>query len=83
MKEKSVLNSKKFAAFFVSLAVIAGVLVVALVYRTQMNVWTSVFASIGMLAICSLAIGYILGQAGLDKFLSSVKEVVYDKKDLE
>lgn len=75
---KTVFNSKKFAAFIVSISIIASVLIVALVYKPELNAWTAGFMMIGLLGLCSVSIGYILGQASLDKFLSKIGEVVKD-----
>ena len=64
-------NSKKFVAFFISLAVLAGILVTALL--TQSFVWAmALFMSIGILGIVCLVLGYILSQKKLD----SVKEIM-------
>jgi len=69
--EKTPLASKKFIAFFFSLLVLAGVLVTALL--TQTFGWAMVaFMSVGILGVCTLAIGYILPQAALDKFIRGV-----------
>jgi len=66
--EKTPLKSKKFIAFFFSLLVLAGILVTALL--TQTFGWTMVvFMSIGIFAVGFLAVGYILPQAALDKFI--------------
>lgn len=75
MKEKNVFNSKKFAAFFFGIAVIASILIVGLIYQPEMNLGTAVFMIIGILGIAALAIGYILSQKALDKFLGTVQEV--------
>jgi hypothetical protein len=75
MKDKNILNSKKFAAFFFAVAVIAGILIVALIYHPALNPWTAAFLTIGMIAVGALAIGYIVSQKSLDKFLSTVKGV--------
>lgn len=64
-------RSKKFIAFFFSIIMIAGILVAALL--TQQFVWAmAVFMSIGMLAIASISIGYVLSQNALDKFIQGV-----------
>jgi hypothetical protein len=64
-------KSKKFIAFFFALLVIAGILVIALL--TQTFGWAMVtFMSIGIMAIGALAIGYVLSQASLDKFIRGV-----------
>jgi hypothetical protein len=64
-------NSKKFVAFFVSLAVLATILIIALF--TQVFVWPmALFMSIGILGIVCLVLGYILSQRKLD----SVKEIM-------
>ena len=69
--EKTPLSSKKFIAFFFSSLVLAGILIAALL--TQTFGWTMVtFMSIGILGICTLAIGYILKQAALDTFMRGV-----------
>ena len=75
MKDKNILNSKKFAAFFFALAVIASVLIVGLIYQPAMNLFTAVFMIIGIIGVCGLAVGYILSQKALDKFLGTVQEV--------
>ena len=69
--EKTPLNSKKFIAFFFALLIIAGILTIALI--TQTFSWSmSLFMAIGMLGIAFVAIGYVLSQAALDKFVSSL-----------
>jgi hypothetical protein len=81
--DKTPLGSKKFIAFFFSLVVLAGILIIAL--YTQTFGWPMVvFMSIGILGVCTLAIGYILPQAALDKFMQTVsklKEGNNDKSD--
>ena len=77
--EKNPRLSKKFIAFFFSLLVMAGVLVAALL--TQSFGWAMVvFMSIGIFGICFLAIGYILPQAALDKFVRGAL-ILKGKKD--
>ena len=66
--ERTPLSSKKFIAFFFSLLVVAGILITALL--TQTFGWAMVvFMSVGIFAVGFLAIGYILPQAALDKFV--------------
>jgi len=58
-------NSKKFAAYFLSLLVIAGLLGFAL--YTQVFSWPmATFMSIGILGVVCLVLGYILTQRKLD-----------------
>jgi uncharacterized membrane protein len=58
-------NSKKFAAYFLSLLVLTGLLGFAL--YTQTFGWPmAAFMSIGILGIVSLVLGYILTQRKLD-----------------
>lgn len=72
--EKTPISSKKFIAFFFSLLVLAGILVAALL--TQSFGWAMVvFMSVGILGVCTLAIGYILPQTALDKFMRGVSSV--------
>jgi len=71
MLEKTPLKSKKFIAFFFSMLLIAGILVTALV--TQTIVWPiATFMSIGIMAIAFIAIGYVLSQSALDKFVRGI-----------
>ena len=84
-------NSKKFAAYFLSLLVIAGLLGVALF--TQTFGWPmAAFMSIGILGIVALVLGYILTQRKLDtvktfiiSYLSkeNIDNVETDKTDVE
>ena len=78
--EKTPLSSKKFIAFFASLAVIAGVLITALV--TQSFGWPMVaFMTAGITGICALAIDYIGKQGSLDKFMRGLKGIVNVRQD--
>jgi ABC-type multidrug transport system fused ATPase/permease subunit len=71
---KKPLSSKKFIAFFFSMLLIAGILVVALL--TQTFTWAMAsFMSIGVFSVAVLAIGYILRQSALDKFLAGVNSI--------
>jgi hypothetical protein len=77
--EKTPLSSKKFVAFFFSLLLIAGVLGTALF--TQTFGWPMVtFMCIGILGICTIAIGYVLSQAALDKFMRGVTGITSSEK---
>ena len=72
--EKLPLKSKKFIAFFFSLLLLAAILIIALF--TQPFNWPMIaFMSIGIFGICALAIGYILPQAALDKFVRGVTSI--------
>lgn len=69
---KSNFNSKKFVAYFLSLLVIASILIIALF--TQTFGWPMVtFMTAGILAISVMTIRYTVGQAALDKFIESGK----------
>jgi hypothetical protein len=75
MIDKKPFQSKKFIAFVFSMVIITGILVVTLL--TQSFTWAlAAFASIGIIGICTLAVGYILGIASLEKFLDTVKSIV-------
>jgi hypothetical protein len=65
-------HSKKFAAFIFSMTVISGLLF-SFGFFNEFNLAMSLFMSIGILGLCSLAIGYVLTQSALDRFLGSVK----------
>jgi MFS-type transporter involved in bile tolerance (Atg22 family) len=82
-ENKTIFNSKKFIAFFVSIGIIAGVLVTALV--TQSFTWPMVvFMSAGMLALAFLCISYVSTQGTLDKFVELMKGISGNvKKHLE
>lgn len=72
--EKDMFSSKKFVAFFFSMIVIAGIMATALL--TQKFGWEMVtFMSIGIFTEGFLAIGYILKQGSLDKFMRGVEGV--------
>jgi Zn-dependent protease with chaperone function len=69
--DKTPLKSKKFIAFFFSLIVIAAILIIALF--TQPITWPmSLFMGIGILAVGIVAIGYVLSQGVVDKFIQGV-----------
>jgi len=86
--DKKALQSKKFIAFFVSLAVMAGILIVALVTQT-FGIAMSAFMSLGMAAIAVMCISYVNKQGTLDRYISLAKivgdigEKVDDKEDME
>jgi MFS-type transporter involved in bile tolerance (Atg22 family) len=72
--DKKPSKSKKFIAFFFSMLLIASILVIALM--TQSFVWSmSLFMAIGIMAIAFIAIGYVLSQSALDKFIHGVEHL--------
>lgn len=82
--EKDAFTSKKFIAFFFAMIIIAGIMVTALV--SQEFGWEMVtFMSIGIFTEGFLAIGYILRQGSLDKFMRGVEGVrdALNYKDME
>jgi hypothetical protein len=82
MINKKPWHSKKFIAFLFSMIIITGILIVTLL--TQSFTWAlAAFGSIGIIGICTLAIGYILGVASLEKFLDTVKNIVPKQKEEE
>ena len=80
--ERTPIQSKKFIAFFFSLAIISTILMTALL--TQAFGFAMVaFMSIGIFAIGFLAIGYILPQAALDKFVRGASALQGKQDDTE
>jgi len=69
--DKTPLKSKKFIAFFFSLLVIAAILIIAL-FTQPITMAMSLFMGIGILAVGVIAIGYVLSQAAVDKFIQGV-----------
>jgi len=80
--DKKPFSSKKFISYLFSIVVLASILTIALF--TQSFGWAMVtFMTIGIITIGALSIGYVLSQAALDKFLSSVTDIMTKKKDEE
>lgn len=80
IKDKKPLSSKKFIAFFVSLAILATILIIALF--TQTFGWPMVtFMSIGIATVGFLCIGYVLSVAALDKYSNSIKGIINVKNN--
>jgi uncharacterized membrane protein YcjF (UPF0283 family) len=78
-KDKLPLSSKKFICFLFSMIMITGVLVVALVL--QDITWPlALFMSAGMISNGALAVGYILGQVSLDKYLAGMARIASKQK---
>jgi len=78
--EKNPSQSKKFIAFFASIVVLASILTIALF--TQAFSWQiATFMCIGILAIGGLAIGYVLSQSSLDKWMRGLKGIINVKSD--
>jgi hypothetical protein len=75
MKDKNVFNSKKYAAFFYAVSIVAAIVIVGIIKQPQMNIWTAFLLGIGMIIIGALALGYIINQRALDRFLSSVSSM--------
>lgn len=71
MKIPERLQSKKFLAFFYSQTLI-GALIAYGIYKPPVDLYTIVFLVSGMLSVASLAVGYILSQKALDKFLKGI-----------
>jgi uncharacterized membrane protein len=75
MTDKTPLSSKKFIAFFISMLMIAGVIITTLF--TQAFAWPLfVFMGIGMLGLVCLPLGYILNQRKLDSILATMNKLV-------
>ncbi len=70
--DKPVYASKKFIAFFFSLLLLGGILITALITQT-FTFAMSVFMSVGILAVAFIAVGYVLGQTSLDKFVRGLE----------
>jgi ribose/xylose/arabinose/galactoside ABC-type transport system permease subunit len=66
------LISRKFISFVLSLIVLAGILVTALLTQTEFSIALASFLSIGLTGICALCIGYVINQASLERFVSSL-----------
>lgn len=74
LSKKTPFQSKKFIAFIFSMVIITGVLVTTLF--TQISGWALAgFMSIGIMGLCSLAIGYVLSVAALEKFVGAAKNL--------
>jgi uncharacterized membrane protein YcjF (UPF0283 family) len=71
MFEKKPLHSKKFVAFIISTIIIAAILVIALL--TQSITWPmATFMAVLAAGVTALAIGYVISQSALDKFMRGV-----------
>jgi uncharacterized membrane protein YraQ (UPF0718 family) len=87
--DKTPLRSKKFIAFFFSVLVIAGVIVATLL--TQTFGWAmAAFMSVLALGLTAIAIGYVISQSALDKFVQgaarlsgSIKNGIVPNDDVE
>lgn len=85
MTHKAPLDSKKFLALVFCMAIITGILITAL--ASQPITWPlALFMTVGMLSLGCLAIGYVLSQSALDRFLSTVGDIsksigVKERKD--
>jgi hypothetical protein len=73
MKDKNIFNSKKFAAFFASIAVLGGCLVLAIVQGAAFNTMTGVVMGIIALGLTTVTVSYLTNQATVDRFLGTVK----------
>lgn len=79
--EKKALQSKKFVAFVVASFLIAGILTAALL--TQPITWPmATFMGVLAAGIAALAIGYVISQSALDKFMRGVSRFArFDTED--
>ena len=83
MNNKKPLQSKKFIAYLVSeLTTKAGMFYMLCHLQSKLD-WEELALLVGMLVSSSaLTVGYVLGQASLDKYLSAAVEILdKDKKD--
>ena len=71
MKIPEKLQSKKFVAFLYS-ATLIGALIAYGIYKPPADLYSIIFLVAGMLSVGSLAIGYIVSQKALDKFLGGL-----------
>jgi hypothetical protein len=79
-KEKLPLSSKKFLAFFFSMLMITGIMIVALVL--QPITWPmATFMAAGMISNGALSIGYVINQTALDKFMAGIAKVASKQKE--
>jgi hypothetical protein len=69
--EKKPLESKKFIAFVFSMLLLTGTLVLSIVLK-QTSWAMSLFMVSGIITIGALAIGYVISQAALDKFMVNI-----------
>lgn len=65
-------NSKKFAAFLATEALLAVVTIFVTIFQPDKALWIGIA---GLFCSTALAIGYIVSQKSLDRFLASVSSV--------
>jgi hypothetical protein len=75
MKDKNVFNSKKYAAFFFTLTVLATIIILGIIYQPSISMWMGISVVTGLVCITAIGVGYIFNQRSLDKFLASVSSV--------
>jgi hypothetical protein len=76
--DKKMWESKKFAAFLVTQILLTGLMVFT-IWRVPSFAWApALFLCIGMIGLCSLALGYIVSQKALDKFIEGVEHLEKD-----
>jgi len=68
------LLSKKFIAFIITMAVLAGVIIVT-VLTQQITFNVTIFLVILAIGLAGVPIGYVVSQTSLDKFIEGVGNI--------